>query len=159
MLERSWSGSSIGVSTIRLGPLQNTCSGWIPARIFDRGVNNSTGTLPDHVFWRDLGQDLRWGCQQLGRDPSRTSILERSWSGSLIGVSTIRLGPFQNTYSGGIPARTFDRCVHSWAGTPPEPVFWMTPGRPARPAWWAGGGAGTGSPSPPYSDTARAPGG
>ena len=30
----------LGVSTIRPGPFQNTCSGEILARIFDRGVNN-----------------------------------------------------------------------------------------------------------------------
>ena len=49
----------MGVSTIELGLFENLHSVRILARIFDRGVNNYAGTLPERVFSRDPGQDLR----------------------------------------------------------------------------------------------------
>ena len=71
---------------VRPGAFQNPHSGEILARIFDRGVNNWAGTLPELV-------------------------LERDWRESSIGVSTIMVGPLQNPCSGGLLVGMFDRGV------------------------------------------------
>ena len=96
-----------------------------------------------------------------------------------MGVSRVRPGPFQNTYSGGFLARIFERGVNNWAQSPEIPAggelqrnqnhvwdhpwFWEFRSQTCQDfenhsilPHGIGGGLQAG---PPYSDTARVPGG